>query len=447
MAPEYDLIAIGGGSGGLALAQRAVRLGARVALIEPEPLGGTCVNRGCIPKKVMWCAASLGRALEDAADYGFDVERRGLDWRRLKARRETYVSRLNEKYATSLAERGVEHIAEPACFESPESLRVGGRSLRARHIVLATGGRPHVPDVPGAEHGITSDGFFELEHRPDRVAIVGAGYIAVELAGILRALGAQVSMLVRGECLLRDFDGLLGEQLAEEMRREGITIAFHTEIAAVQRRETLSLTTCDGRTLDGFDCLLWATGREANTEALCVGHAGVTLGAGGVVIVDDLQQTNVPGIYAIGDVTGRAALTPVAVAAGRRLAERLFSGPADRRLDYENIPTVIFSNPPVGTVGLSESAARARYGESVRAYESRFVPLYHQLTQRKPHVRMKLVTVGAEERVVGCHVVGLGADELLQGFAVAVRMGATKAQLDDTVAIHPTVAEELVTMR
>ena len=447
MTSNYDLIAIGGGSGGIALAQRAARLGARAALIEPGRLGGTCVNRGCIPKKVMWCAAGVARVLADAADYGFDVERHGLDWSRLKAQREAYVQRLNDRYARSLADLGVELIAEPASFESPESLRVGGRSLRAKNIVIATGGRPHVPDVPGAEHGITSDGFFELDELPKRVAVAGAGYVAVELAGILHALGAEVTVLVRGDCLLREFDGLLGDALAEEMRREGITVAFHTEIASVQQRGTLALTTCDGRTLEGFDRLLWATGREPNTEALAVAHAGVTLGAGGVVIVDELQRTNVPGIHAIGDVTGHAALTPVAVAAGRRLAERLISGPADRRLDYENIPTVVFSYPPVGTVGLSESEARLRYGESVRAYVSRFVPLYHQITRRKPHVSMKLVTVGAEERVVGCHLVGLGADEILQGFAVAVKMGATKDQLDDTVAIHPTVAEELVTMR
>jgi glutathione reductase (NADPH) len=447
MTSNYDLIAIGGGSGGLALAQRAARLGARVALIEPGRLGGTCVNRGCIPKKVMWCAAGLARVLGDVGDFGFEIERRGLDWRRLKAQREAYVQRLNERYAKNLAGLGIEHIAAEASFESPERLRVGGRSLRAKDIVIAIGGRPPRPDVAGAEHGITSDGFFALDALPARVAVVGAGYIAVELAGILHALGAQVTVLIRGDCLLREFDGMLGDALAEEMRREGITVAFHTEIAAVERRGTLVLTTCDGRTLEGFDCLLWATGRMANTEALGVSHAGVTLGADGIVMVDELQRTNVPGIHAIGDVTGHAALTPVAVAAGRRLAERLISGPADRKLDYETIPTVVFSYPPVGTIGISESTARERYGESVRVYVSRFVPLYHQITRRKPHVSMKLVTVGADERVVGCHLVGLGADEILQGFAVAVRMGATKQQFDDTVAIHPTVAEELVTMR
>jgi glutathione reductase (NADPH) len=447
MEKHYDLIAIGGGSGGLSVAQRAARLGARAAIVEPGRLGGTCVNLGCVPKKVMWCAASLARSIGDAADYGFDVELRGLDWARLKSQRDAYVARLNDAYAQNLARRGVDHIAAPARFEKPDQLRAGDLILRAPHVVIATGGRPWAPAIPGAEHGIDSDGFFALDRCPQRVAVVGGGYIAVELAGILHALGAQVCMIVRGDALLRGFDDMLGARLAEEMSGEGIEILLRTELGAVQRGRALRLTTTDGRELEGYDCLLWATGRAANTGTLAVTRAGVALTASGRVAVDDLQRTNVRGIYAIGDVTDGPALTPVAIAAGRRLAERLFAGPPDRRLDYEHVPTVIFSNPPVGTVGLTEAQARARHGDDVKVYQRRFTPLYHQLTRRKPQVNIKLVTAGAEERVVGVHLVGLNADEILQGFTVAVRMGATKAQLDDTVAIHPTVAEELVTMR
>jgi len=447
MEKHFDLIAIGGGSGGLAVAQRAARLGARAALIEPGRLGGTCVNLGCVPKKVMWCAASLARSIADASDYGFDVELRGLDWSHLKSQRDAYVARLNAMYAENLVRRGIEHITLPARFESPDVLRAGETILRAPHIVIATGGRPYLPAIPGAEHGIDSDGFFALDRCPQRVAVVGGGYIAVELAGILHALGAQVTMIVRGATLLRGFDDMLGAHLAEEMRGEGIEILPSTELGAVRRDRTLTLSTTDGRQLEGRDCLLWATGRAANTETLAVARAGVALTATGHVAVDELQRTTVRGIYAVGDVTAAPALTPVAIAAGRRLAERLFAGPPDRRLEYEHVPTVIFSNPPVGTVGLTEAQARERYGDDVKLYQRRFTPLFHQLTRRKPQVSLKLVTAGADERVVGVHLVGLNADEILQGFTVAVRMGVTKAQLDDTVAIHPTVAEELVTAR
>jgi glutathione reductase (NADPH) len=447
MEKHYDLIAIGGGSAGLAVTRRAAELGARAVLVEPGRLGGTCVNLGCIPKKVMWYAASIGRIARDAHDYGLEVEVGKLDWPRLRGHRDAYVARLNERYAESLAREGVEHIAATARFEGVDVLRAGDSILRAPHIVIATGGRPRGPSIPGGEHGIDSDGFFALERRPDKVAIVGGGYIAVELAGILHGLGAQVTVLARGSALLRGFDEMLGARLAEEMQRAGIEILLRTELSAVQRGRSLRLSTNDGRELEGFDCLLWATGRVPNTEQLALTRAGVTLTDRGHVAVDDLQRTNVAGIYAIGDVTGHLELTPVAIAAGRRLAERLLCGPPDRKIDYESVPTVIFSSPPIGTVGLSEADARARYGRDIKVYENRFTPLYHQLTQRKPQVSVKLVTAGAEERVVGVHLVGLGADEILQGFAVALRIGVTKQQLDDTIAIHPTVAEELVTLR
>jgi glutathione reductase (NADPH) len=279
------------------------------------------------------------------------------------------------------------------------------------------------------------------------VAVIGTGYVGAELSGVLQALGSQVTVFARRAALLRDFDEMLGQGLIEEMRASGIEVVTEAVPAALERNGNIRFRCQDGRCFEGFDVALWAVGRSPNLEGLDVAQAGVALDPSGAVTTDLYQNTNVPGIYAVGDVTGREQLTPVAIAAGRRLSDRLFGGQAERHLDYQWIPTVIFSHPPIGTVGLSEAQARARFGHDVKVFTAWFVPLYHALTDRKPRVRMKLVTTGAEQRVVGCHIVGMGADELLQGFAVAVRMGATKRDFDDTVAIHPTVAEELVTMK
>lgn len=446
---EYDYIVVGGGSAGLASARRAAKHGARVALIEEGRLGGTCVNVGCVPKKIMWNAATHAEKLPDLADYGFDVEVRGFDWRKLKERRDAYISWLNGVYARNLDVDRVELITGRAAFEDANTLRVGERTLRAPHVLIATGGYPRVPRVPGAELGITSDGFFELESRPQHVALVGAGYIAVELAGIFRALGSDVTVFVRGEQLLRRFEPMLRETLMEEMTNAGISLISGTDIECVERGEGGTLTVCgsDKEKRTGFDCLIWATGRLPATRGLGLERAGVRLDGEGHVLVDEWQNSSVPGIYAVGDVTGRWPLTPVAIAAGRKLSDRLFGGVADAKLDYEQIPSVVFSHPPIGTVGLSEDQAREQFGHSVKCYSARFRNLYHGVTQRKTITSMKIVTVGQTERVVGIHVVGIGADEMIQGFAVAVRMGATKADLDRTIAIHPTAAEELVTMR
>lgn len=449
MSERYDLIAIGGGSGGIAVASRAARLGARCAVIEPARLGGTCVNRGCVPKKIMWYAAAVAGALDDAPAFGFEVTRGGFDWARLTAARDAYLARLNQIYRANLDAAGVTLIEGSAAFVDARTLSIGTLRCRADHIVIATGGRPRLPELPQAELGITSDGFFALSRQPRTVAIAGAGYIAVELAGLLNALGSRVTLLLRQRELLARFDAMIGATLMEEMRENGVHIETDTEIVGVARdgHDALSLQ-CTGRqSLSGFDTLIWAIGRRANTERLNLPAAGVTVADDGSLPVDEFQNTNVPGIYAVGDVTGRAALTPVAIAAGRRLADRLFGGRPDSRLDYDGIPSVVFGHPPVGTVGLSEAEARAQYGDAVKCYQSRFTPLYHALAARKPRTALKLVTVGAEERVVGLHVVGLGADEMLQGFAVAVRMGATKRDFDRTVAIHPTAAEEFVTLR
>jgi glutathione reductase (NADPH) len=450
MSEKFDLVVIGGGSGGLAAAQRAAEYGARVVLVESGRLGGTCVNVGCIPKKITWNAADLGGALHDAPDYGFGLEVARHDWALLKQRRDAYILKLNEVYAANLARHKVELIRARASFVDARCVTAAGRRLQAPHIIIASGGRPRRPLIPGAELGITSDGFFELSERPRRVAVVGSSYIAIELAGIFAGLGADTTLVLRGHTALKTFDDMLGEATLNMLREEGVDIVMRASPAALARGAggALELAARDGRRLGPFDCVLWAVGRMAAVEDLALAKAGVALDIQGFIAADLYQASSAPGIYAIGDVAGRAQLTPVAIAAGRRLSDRLFGGQSDRHLDYENIPTVIFGRPPIGTVGLTEKAARERHGAAnIAVFRSSFVPLYHALTTAKRRCEMKLVTAGPEQRIVGLHVVGAGADEMLQGFAVAVRMGATKKDFDDTVAIHPTSAEELVTMR
>jgi len=449
MSKHYDLIAIGAGSGGLSVAERAARYGAKCAVIEKGRLGGTCVNVGCVPKKVMWFGAGIAHTLQDAADYGFSIGTTDFDWAALKASRDAYVKGINDWYHTYLSDSNIDEIVGTARFVDARTLEVDGQRYSAEHIVIAPGGAPLVPDTPGAELGISSDGFFELERLPPRVAVVGSGYIAVELAGLLNALGSDVTMLLRREHLLRSFDAMLRENLTEEMFGDGIDILARTQVKQITREADGSLCIeCEnGQRLEGFDELIWAIGRYPLTQDLNLEAAGVAMDEEGYIPVDKFQETGVEGIYAIGDVTGCAQLTPVAIAAGRRLSDRLFGGMKDRYLPYENIATVVFSHPPIGTVGLTESIARDLHGESVKVYQTRFTAMYNALTERKQKTAMKLVTVGAQEKVVGCHIIGPGADEMLQGFAVAIRMGATKKDLDDTVAIHPTSSEELVTMR
>ena len=448
MRSKYDLVVIGGGSGGIAMANRAASYGAKVALIESGRLGGTCVNVGCVPKKIMWNAASIAHVFHEAGDYGFTAKLERFDWSALKKNRDDYVAWLNGRYQAGLEKNGVKWIRSRGRFDGPSTVSVDGARLEAAHIAIATGGRPIVPKWNGAELGITSDGFFELPRQPRRVAIVGAGYVAAELAGVFRALGSEVVLLVRRSSVLMSFDELLREAVMREMAADGIEIHTNTHVReAVRETSGITLRCLEGADLKGFDCVLWAIGREPLTDDLNLTAAGVKTDAARHVVTDEWQNTHVPGIYAVGDVTGREALTPVAIAAGRRLSDRLFGGQPQRKLVYENIPTVIFSHPPIGTVGLTEAEARARHGDAVKVYKTEFTPLFYALTRRKSKAAMKLVTVGKEERIVGCHTFGPGADEMLQGFAVAVRMGATKRDFDDTVAIHPTSAEELVTMR
>ena len=448
MAERYDLLVIGGGSGGLAHAQRAAEYGAKAAVIEYGPLGGTCVNVGCVPKKVMWYAAHHAHGLHHAANYGFDIDVKGHDWAGLKERRDAYIERLNGIYENNLDKRGVTYIKGRARFVDATTVHVDGRTVETDRVVIATGGRPSVPDIPGAELGITSDDFFQLEERPQRVLIAGSGYIAVELAGVFSALGSNVQLVVRKDSVLREFDSMLATRLMDCMDRDEIDLVTRVVPKSLGKTDDgLVLHAEDGRTFGPADCLVWAIGRSPNTEALDAEKAGVEVDESGFIPTDKLQQTNVDTVFALGDVTGRAALTPVAIAAGRRLADRLYGGMEGRHLDYETIPTVIFSHPTIATVGLTEELAREQYGDGVKVYKSSFIGMYYALGTNKRRSEMKLITVGEDERVVGCHVIGEGADEMMQGFAVAIRMGATKKDFDDTVAIHPTSSEELVTMR
>lgn len=447
---HFDYLVIGGGSGGLASSRRAAKHGAKVAVVEAGRLGGTCVNVGCVPKKVMWNAASIAEALAYAPDYGFAVAPTQLDWAKVKSGRDKYVDRLNAIYARNLDVDDVHLVRGFAKFVDAHTVEVDGRRISADHVLIATGGRPDIPDIPGArEYGITSDGFFDLESRPEHVAIAGAGYIAVELAGVFNTFGSNVTLMVRKDQPLRTFDDCLRTTLMESMLKHGVNVETHTSLTAVERTSNgqLALSTKDGRRLEGYDTLLWATGRVPNTDKMAIENVGVEMDDRGHILVDAFQNTNVEKVYALGDVAGRWLLTPVAIAAGRKLADRLFGHVPNARLDYLDIPTVVFSHPPIGTVGLTEEQARDEYGSSVKCYTSRFTNMFYALSEEKAPTVMKLVTVGANEKVVGIHVIGMGADEMIQGFAVALRMGATKADLDRTVAIHPTASEELVTMR
>lgn len=449
MTEKLDAIVIGGGSGGLAFAQRAAEYGASVAVAEYKPLGGTCVNVGCVPKKIMWYAGHHVHQAELAASYGFRISVEGHDWATLKQRRDDYVARLNDIYENNLGKKNIPVLRGPAEFVDSHRVTVDGSTYEAERIVIATGGHPIVPQVPGAELGITSDGFFELESRPARVALVGSGYVSVEFAGAFRALGSETTVLVRKDGVLRSFDSMLRDELHLAMEDQGIRLETAVIPRALERTPAgLVLRADDGRQFGPYDCLVWAVGREPNTGDLNLAAAGVDTDMAGFLPTDKLQATNVDHVFALGDVTGRIALTPVAIAAGRRLADRLYGGMEGRHLDYHTIPTVIFSHPTIGTVGLREDEARAIHGDdAVRIYSSRFNPMMYALGEHKQPTSMKLVTVGEDEKIVGCHVIGDGADEMLQGFAVAVRMGATKKDFDDTVAIHPTSAEEFVTMR
>lgn len=446
---DYDLIAIGAGSGGLSVAERAAAYGAKCAVVESGKIGGTCVNVGCVPKKVMWFGANLAHALEDAKDYGFDLENRGFDWNHLVTKRENYISGINNWYHNYLADSNIDELVGFASMVDEHTVDVDGKHFTARHIVISPGTKPTIPDIKGAEHGISSDGFFALTECPKKVAIVGSGYIAVEVAGVLQALGSKVTMYLRKQHVLREFDAMLRETLLEQMLDQGIEVLARTQIMEIIKEEDGTLTICDdqGSKNTGFNEVIWAIGRHPNTQGMKLDAVNLEVDEQGYIQTDLFQNTNVESIFALGDVTGRAPLTPVAIAAGRRLGDRLYNNQKDRHLDYKMIATVVFSHPPIGTVGLTEDEARKDHGDAVKVYQTRFTAMYNSMTRHEVPTAMKLVCIGAQEKVVGCHIIGPGSDEMLQGFAVAMRMGATKKDFDDTIAIHPTSSEELVTMR
>ena len=444
---DYDLFTIGAGSGGVRASRYAGRLGARVAAAEERYLGGTCVNVGCIPKKLFSYAAHYGEDIEHAAGYGWRVPTPAFDWPTLLANKDREIERLNGVYAKLLAGAGVTLLRGRATLVDAHTVEIDGRRVSARYILIATGGWPVVPPISGSELAISSNEAFHLGELPRRVLVVGGGYIAVEFASIFNGLGVDVTLVYRGERLLRGFDTDLGGFLAAQMEKKGVRIRFHGNIERIALAEdgrALRATLADGSALDA-DCVMYATGRAPNTRGLGLANAGVKLAANGAVVVDAKFQSSVPSIYAVGDVIDRVLLTPVALAEGMVVAENLF-GSGGRSLDYEDIPTAIFSNPNVGTVGLSEAKARERVGE-IDVYRTTFGSLRHQLTGSGEQVLMKLVVDRKTGRVLGVHMVGPDAGEIIQGFAVALRCGATKRQFDATIGIHPTIAEEFVTMR
>eukprot|EP00554_Chaetoceros_debilis_P016074 CAMPEP_0194113130 /NCGR_PEP_ID=MMETSP0150-20130528/15085_1 /TAXON_ID=122233 /ORGANISM="Chaetoceros debilis, Strain MM31A-1" /LENGTH=557 /DNA_ID=CAMNT_0038802963 /DNA_START=112 /DNA_END=1788 /DNA_ORIENTATION=+ len=465
---DYDYLVIGAGSGGIASARRAATYGVKVGVVEKGRLGGTCVNVGCVPKKVMWNAASIAETLHDMKHYGFsgyDSDAISFNWNFIKENRDKYIVRLNGIYERNMGNSGVDNILGTA------SLADGGKGVvvkpddggdavtySAKNILIATGGYPTFPDGEGIrENSISSDGFFELEELPGKAVVVGAGYIAVELAGVLQALGTDTSLVVRKNMALREFDEILSETLDNEMQRQGINIFRDTNgVEKITVDEATGLKTVilqNGEKIEEVETVLMATGRSPLVAPLNLDGAGVAQKDGGYIIADDYSATNVDGVFALGDVVGNIELTPMAIASGRRLADRLFGGPQfeNAKVSYDMVPTVVFSHPPIGTIGLSEAQAVEQYGEdNVKAYRSKFANLYYGPWQveadDKPKTAMKLICAGEEELVVGLHVIGMGADEMLQGFGIALKMGATKADFDSCVALHPTAAEEFVTM-
>ena len=447
---EYDIIAIGGGSGGSATMNRAAMHGAKAAVIEGNIIGGTCVNVGCVPKKVMWYGAQVSETLKNyAADYGYTIGETSFDFKTLRKNREAYIERSRQAFSNNFNRNGVDYIEGYARFVDKNTVEVNGEHIRAKHIVIATGSYAFIPNVPGRELGGTSDDVFAWEELPESVSIIGAGYIAVELAGVLHALGVKTDLFVRKGGPLRGFDQGIVEVLVEEMKKNGQPLHTHKVPQKLEKLDNgdIQIHFEDGTTHTSQK-VIWAVGRKANVQQLNLEAAGVELTERGFIQVDEYQNTTTPGIYALGDVSGEKELTPVAIKAGRTLAERLFNGKTDAKMDYELIPTVVFSHPAIGSIGLTQEQAEAKYGtENIKVYQSTFAGMYSAITVHRQMTKLKLITLGEEEKVIGLHGIGEGIDEMIQGFAVAVKMGATKADFDATVAIHPTASEEFVTMR
>jgi glutathione reductase (NADPH) len=452
---HFDYLVIGAGSGGMASARRAAAYGAKVGVIEKSALGGTCVNVGCVPKKVMWNVATVNEIIHDAGKFAFSIDGKvKFDWKRMKEMRDAYITRLNGIYGRLLEGSKVELMTGTASFVGANEVKVGdGESHTADHILIAVGGKPMMPDVPGIEHCIDSNGFFALDEQPERVAVVGGGYIGVEIAGVFNGLGSDTKLFLRGDKPLRGFDDLMVDTLVKEMAKQKLELVTKTSPTEVKKNSDGTLTLVTDKGVFGpFDQILFATGRTPLIDNLGLEHVpGLSTNKRNLIEVNDFQETGAKGVYAVGDVSSSIQLTPTAIAGGRRLADRLFDDRAKSKADYQFVPTVVFSHPCIGTVGFTEADAKKEFGEdNVKAYTSTFTNLWYGPWQMepddKPKVAMKLVCEGPNERVVGIHSIGMGSDELLQGFAVALKMGATKADFDDSVAIHPTSAEEMVTM-
>lgn len=451
---KFDLVVIGGGSGGLACAKRAAGYGAKVAIIEGKAYGGTCVNVGCVPKKVMYNASHVAETMHEASHFGFEPVKPVFKWESLKLFRDTYIQRLNGIYESGLDKLNVTRINGYASFEDANTVSVGDQLYEGKHIVVAVGGAANKLNVPGEEHVIDSDGFFALETQPKKVGVIGAGYIAVEIAGVFNGLGTDTKLFVRGNNALRSFDPMIQSFLHDEMKKAGVDVVGGSIIDSVTKDTdgTLTLKLKNGNSYSGFDCLLTATGRHPLLNGLGLDKCGVALNQKGYIEVDEYQNTSASNIYALGDVCGVVELTPMAIAAGRRLADRLFDGQTDAKADYTGVPTVVFSHPVIGTCGLTETEARQKYPDNeIKVYTSTFVNLYYGTffegkAGPKPLTKYKIICAGKDEKVVGLHMIGLGSDEVLQGFGVAMKMGATKKDFDSCIAIHPTAAEEMVTL-
>ncbi|EUC43713.1 hypothetical protein COCMIDRAFT_100123 [Bipolaris oryzae ATCC 44560] len=459
---ECDYLVIGIGSGGIASGRRAAKHGAKVIAVESKRYGGTCVNVGCVPKKVTWNAAAIAETFKDASAYGFKVG--GVpefDWPYFKKKRDDYVTRLNGIYENNLNKDEIEHLRGRAKFVAKDEVEValnegGTQRIKAKHILIATGGRPVIPDIPGKELCIDSDGFFELEKQPKSIATSGAGYIGVEMTGMLHALGTKTHFFIRGQKLLRSFDPMIQDTVTQEYERQGINLYKGTQITKVEdigngmKRVTYQETESKKESTVEVETVLFATGRVPEIEDLKIKDFGIKVNEKNHIVTDEYQNTSIPNVYAIGDVCDRGfELTPVAIAAGRRLSERLFNNQPDARLVYENIPSVVFAHPEIGSIGMTEPAAREKYGDDkIKIYKTEFKAMYFAMMdqEHKQPTAYKIICAGPEEKVVGLHILGQGSSEILQGFGVAIKMGATKKDFDSCVAIHPVSAEELVTM-
>lgn len=450
MTTHYDYIAIGGGSGGIASINRAASYGKKCAIIEAKALGGTCVNVGCVPKKVMWFAAQIAEAIHHyGPDYGFNAEQTTFNWQTLLKNRDAYIDRIHCSYEQIFSKNNVDIISGYAKFEDNKTISVNGKLYTADHILIAVGGKPTIPNIEGSEFGITSDDFFALQVQPKKMIVIGGGYIACELAGLMHGLGTQTTQLLRYQTPLRSFDQTIIDSFMDITENDGHLIEKNAIPRQIVKNKDNSLTVHleDGRSFD-TECVLWAVGRKPYTDSMNLDKTDIQLNEDGFIEVDKFQNTNVKNIYAVGDVTGAVALTPVAVAAGRKLSERLFNNKLNEHLDYNLIPTVVFTHPPIATIGLTEKQAIEEYGlENLKIYHSSFASMYTAVTKYRQACKMKLICAGKDEKIVGLHGIGYGMDEILQGFSVAIKMGATKTDFDNTIAIHPTAAEEFVTMR